>query len=123
MNPDGTSQERFSVSGDLRNTTPVLSPNGQLLVFTQSRGTGSVPRLKGMKFPDGAAQEYFLYTLLGSPMKEADFSPDGFWLAFESWPDGTNHDIYYMSPNGAELTRLTTDPAFDFDAAWRPLVP
>jgi TolB protein len=121
MNPDGSDQTRFSVSGDLRNSSPVLSPDGKLLVFTQGRGEGSISRLKGVFYPEGATQEFYLYTLAGGfPMREADFSPDAFWIAFESWPDGEMHDIYIMSPNGAELTQLTFDPALDFDAAWRP---
>jgi serine/threonine protein kinase len=123
MNPDGTNQERYTISGDLKNTNPALSPNGQLLVFTQSQGRGSIPRLKGVKFPDGAAQEFFLFAGPGYPMKEADFSSDGFWVAVESWPEGENHDIFIMSPNGTELTQLTFDPALDFDPAWRPFSP
>jgi Tol biopolymer transport system component len=120
MNPDGNNQERFSVSGDLKNTNPVLSPNGQLLAFTQSEGVGSIPRLKGVKFPDGAAQEFFLFTSFVYPMREANFSPDGFWIVFESWPDGENHDVYFMSTSGAGLTQVTQDPALDFDPVWRP---
>ena len=123
MDSDGTNQERFSVSGDLKNSYPVLSPDGQMLIFTQSEGIGSVPRLKGVKFPDGASQEFFLFTQFGNPMREADFSPDGFWVVFEGWPDGVNHDIYLMSINGAELTQITRHSAMDFDPAWRPLLP
>ncbi len=123
MNPDGTEQERFTVSGDLKNTNPVLSPNGQLLIFTQSEGFGSVPRLKGAKYPDGAAQEFFIFTRYGYPMRDADFSPDGFWVVFESWPEGVIHDVYIMSTNGAELTQLTSNPALDFDPVWRPITP
>ena len=124
MDADGTNQNRFTVSGDSKNSNPLLSPNGQLLVFTQSQGVGSVPHLIGISYPDGAAQEFDLYTLFGGyPMKEADFSPDGFWIVFESWPDGAMHDIYIMTPNGAEFTQLTFDPAVDFDPAWRPLIP
>jgi TolB protein len=124
MDPDGADQTRFSVSGELKNTHPVLSPNGNLLVFTQSEGAGTIPRLKGVFYPDGATQEFYLYTLrAGLPMRDADFSPDGFWVVFESWPDGEMHDIFIMSPNGAELTQLTMDPAVDFDPTWRPLAP
>jgi len=51
---------------------------------------------------------------------QVSISPDGNWLAFESWPDGSNHDIYIMTINGANWVRLTTDKDFDFGAAWRP---
>jgi Tol biopolymer transport system component len=56
-------------------------------------------------------------------MRKADYSPDGYWLVLESWPDGVNHDIYIMLPNGAERTQLTFDPALDFDPVWRPILP
>jgi serine/threonine protein kinase len=124
MNSDGSNQLRFSVSGDLKDTSPVLSPNGRLLVFTQSTGPGGVPFLKGALFPDGSEQEYKLNPVfVGIPMKEADFSPDGLWLALESWPDGAMHDIFIMAPNGTEFTQITVDPALDFDPAWMPIVP
>ncbi len=55
-------------------------------------------------------------------MAQVNVSPDGNWIVFESWPDGTNHDIYMMTINGANRIRLTTDKDFDFGAAWRPAV-
>jgi len=123
MAPDGSNQERFSVSGDLKNSNPVLSPSGQLLVFTQSEGLGSFPGLVGVSYPDGAPNEFNLYTSFGAgPMKEADFSPDGFWVAFESWPDSV-HNIWIMTPNGAERTQISFDPIRAFDPVWRPISP
>jgi serine/threonine protein kinase len=124
MNADGSDKYRFSVSGDLKDTYPKWSPDGQVIVFTQSEGEGSVVRLVGARYPDGAVQEFKLFPFPGlNPMRKVDFSSDGFWIAFESWPKGANHDIYIMTPNGAELTQLTTDPALDFDPAWRPVQP
>jgi serine/threonine protein kinase len=121
MSPDGSNQTRFSLSGELKNTNPVVSPGDSTLIFTQSRGEGSVPHLRGAIFPDGAKEEFDVYPFSGIlPARDANFSPDGFWIVFESWPNGVLHDIYYMAPNGAEFTRLTTDPALDFDPIWRP---
>jgi len=124
MNADGSDPQRFSISKELKNTNPVLSPDGTLLLFTQSQGIGSIAHLRGVSFPDGAEEEYDVYPFSGAfPMRDADFSADGFWIAFESWPDGTMHDIYIMAPNGAGFTQLTTDMAWDFDPSWRPLSP
>jgi len=124
MNADGTSSQRFSSSGGKKNTYPVWSPDGQLIVYTQSETEKGVPRLFAARYPDGAGSEFRVYPFAGNvPMRKADFSPDGFWLVLESWPDGVNHDIYVMTPNGAERTQLTTDPAFDFDPDWRPISP
>jgi Tol biopolymer transport system component len=53
------------------------------------------------------------------PSVDADFSPDGFWLAYENWRNN-NHDIFIMTVNGGSITRLTDDPASDFQPAWRP---
>jgi len=49
---------------------------------------------------------------------DASYSPDGFWLVFKSWTSG--HDIYIMRSNGVDREPLITDPAYDFDPAWRP---
>jgi serine/threonine protein kinase len=124
MNADGSSLERFSASRDRKNTYPVWSPNMQMIVFTQSEFDGAVPRLYAARYPDGATSETRVYPFAGNfPMRNADYSPDGFWLVLESWPDGLNHDIYVMTPNGAERTQLTVDPAMDFDPVWRPILP
>jgi len=50
------------------------------------------------------------------------WSPDGQWLAFEGWAqDVANHDIYLMPAfTGVEQTRLTNDPALEYQAAWGP---
>jgi len=55
-----------------------------------------------------------------APNADPDFSPDGQWIAFESWREAANHDIYIMATNGSGVTRLTDDPALDYQPAWRP---
>jgi len=40
-------------------------------------------------------------------------------IAFVSSRDG-NFEIYAMNPDGSGQTRLTTNPATDFDPAWSP---
>ncbi len=54
------------------------------------------------------------------PNADPDFSPDGQWITLESWRDAANHDIYIMTVNGGLQTRLTDDPAGDYQPAWRP---
>jgi serine/threonine protein kinase len=54
------------------------------------------------------------------PNDTPNWSPDGQWLVFESWRDAANHDIYIMTAGGALQTRLTEDPAADYQPAWRP---
>ena len=54
------------------------------------------------------------------PNDGPSWSPDGQWIAFETWRDAANHDIYVMTANGGEPTRLTTHSARDYQPAWRP---
>jgi Tol biopolymer transport system component len=123
MNIDGSNQLRFSTSGDKKNTHPVWAYDGKEVLFTQSI-VGGVPQLMAAYFPTGAMQEYRVYSQAGvTPMREASYSPDATWMAFESWPDGTQHDIYTMRANGDELKQLTFDAGKDFDAVWRPIAP
>ncbi|MBN1669371.1 MAG: protein kinase [Anaerolineales bacterium] len=124
MTADGLSELRFSASGSKKNLAPLWSGDDNLIIFTQSDTEGAIPRLMGARFPDGSGNEFRIYTASGiNPMRAGDLSPDGLWLVFESWPDGVNHDIYLMTPNGAERTRIVADPAYDFDPAWRPILP
>ncbi len=123
MNVDGSEQFRFTASGSLWDTYPVWSPDGQVILYTQ-REQGGIPSLVAARYPDGGAAEFRVYPYPGAiPMREANYSPDGSWLVFESWPDGALHDIYMMRPNGSDLTQLTFDPADDFDPDWRPIGP
>lgn len=122
MNADGSDQRRFSASRELKNTFPIWSPTGQILIFTQSLGEGSIPRLVSVRVADEGLNEYGLNPMDSSvPMREPAFSPDGIWIAFESWPEGANHDIYIMTTNGAELSRITYEDSWEFDPEWRPV--
>ncbi|MEA3351347.1 MAG: DPP IV N-terminal domain-containing protein, partial [Chloroflexota bacterium] len=123
MNIDGTEPWRFSASKDWTNTDPVWSHNGQIIIFTQKEA-GGIPRLIGARYPDGGVAEFEIYPFPGSvPMREADYSPDDYWVAFESWPEGQQHDVFIMRTNGGDLAQLTTDSGYNFDAAWRPIGP
>ncbi len=118
MNADGSQQRAFSRSGNFINLHPVWSPDGQSILYTQTDAGGGVPRVMISRFGEEAFSETRIAPDL-LPMREATFSPDGRWIVYESWPDGFNHDIYIMSIDGVARFRLTTDPAADFDPAWR----
>jgi Tol biopolymer transport system component len=126
MTDNGSPQNQFTFSGAVNNLWPAWSVDGQILFFSQaSPDAGSVPVLIYRRYEDrGNAVETRILTdpTTTGPIVEVDPSPDGFWLAYESWPDGKNHDIYMMSINGSNQTRLTTDPGVDFGAAFRPPV-
>ncbi len=121
MDADGKNQQLFSHSLTANDTHPTWSPDGKLLLFTQVELQGYIPHLVVAPLEDGGMREYML-NRDPIPMREARYSPDGFWVAFESWPKGANHDIYIMTANGAGRRQLTTQPRADFDPTWRPVV-
>ena len=119
MDKDGDEATLLSRSGSLKNSLPVWSPDGQVIMYTQAEVLGGVPRLVWMRVEEGNLIENRIVQEV-IPMREANFSPDGAWIAFESWPEGSNHDIYIMTPNGPGRQRLTDGEGFEFDPAWRP---
>lgn len=116
---DGGDAILLSRSGSLKDTHPDWSPDGQVIIFTQSELLGGVPRLVAMRVEEGNLIENQVVQEV-IPMREASFSPDGAWIALESWPEGSNHDVFIMTPNGLGRQRLTDDEALDFDPVWRP---
>jgi Tol biopolymer transport system component len=118
MNPDGSGQERFSRSGDLRDSSPAWSPDGRFIVFTQRVTPSSLPYMILAPIEDGGFSEIRLAISI-SPARAPSYSPDGNWIVFEAWPDG-NHDIYLLDMNTLTAIRLTDEASFEFDGAWRP---
>jgi serine/threonine protein kinase len=116
-------EEQFSPYNNISLYWPAWSPTGKIVLYSQlhpganpilmslivsNRIYGTERRIR----PGGPDMSY--------PIAEVNISPDGTQLAFESWPDGLNHDIYMMDIMGGNLRRLTTDPGPDINPAWRP---
>lgn len=125
MNADGSDPVQFTLSGAIDNSDPAWYPRDDLILFSQVLGLGSPSKqIYGMRLQDtGEAEEYLIlpgsssgYTVL---MDNVDVSPDGYWLAFDYWYSDIASDIYVMAFPGANLIQMTTDPAPDYDAAWR----
>jgi Tol biopolymer transport system component len=119
MDADGKNQRMFSLSQDLINSHPVWSLDGEVLLFTQMDKEGGAPYIVAASYTD---QDYleFGFNLGPLPVREARYSPDGLWLVFESWPQGSNHDIYIMAASGAGRIHITNFPRWDFDPVWKP---
>ena len=120
MNPDGSGRIAFSLSGPKINSNPVWSPDGEVILFNQMDSPGSVPMLAAGSYKEGEYNEY-RYDLGPLPVREPKYSPDALWLVFESWPEGSNHDVYIMAVNGSGRTQVTDWARLDFDPAWRPV--
>lgn len=121
MDPTGLSQDPFSRSGSAKNSFPEWSPDGNVLIYTQSAAQGGVPTLYAARFEEKGLNEFRIHQR-HVPSRAAKISPDGFWLAYEGWPEGQNHDIFVMTVNGVDRRRLTAQSGLDFDPAWRPPV-
>jgi Tol biopolymer transport system component/predicted Ser/Thr protein kinase len=126
MDADGGNNRQFSLSGAIDNTNPAWHTGDAILVFSQALGLGSPSKqLRGMRLEDiGQNEEYWILPRTEPQyiplMDHADFSPDGYWLAFDYWYSDVLSDIYIMLYPGANLTQLTTDPGMDFDPVWGP---
>ncbi len=120
MSDKGEAQEQLTQSGyNVWDMNPVWSPDGSVILYDQ-RSPENLQRVwlmsiryenRGTKGVDVNASPL--------PIENVDYSEDGYWLAFEGVTDG-NRDIFLMAAAGASRTRLTADPANDYDPVWRP---
>ncbi|HWQ45715.1 MAG TPA: protein kinase [Longilinea sp.] len=129
MSDSGQGPQQYSLSGPLMDIWPEWMPDGQTILFSQTSTDVFWPQLHGLTFENRGTENDFIIppdsasqAAIG-PVFRISLSPDGGWVAFEGWPDGRNHDIYIMTINGTNLRRLTTDPDWDMDPDWRPIIP
>ncbi|MFO7583715.1 MAG: hypothetical protein R6W69_03215 [Anaerolineales bacterium] len=101
---------------------PAWSPDGEVIVFSQTNADGSAPAwLMRLRYEERTTRNPTRVEI-PSPIVDVNFSPDGFWIVFESKVgENARHDIYIASVTGANPRRLTTDPASDFDPVWMPI--
>ena len=100
---------------------PTWSSDGQFVLFNETNFDGTAPfQLMSIRYEDRDARQAVPINIEPLPVVDVSISPDGQWLAFESWPDTINQDIFITTVSGASRTRLTTDPGLDFDPVWRP---
>ena len=126
MDNNGSNQVQFNLSEpSLVSQDPAWTPDGQMILFSQSRTNQTIPWLMAQRLRDqGTNQEFKMPPARQDigPVAGVSISPDGNLIAFESWPDGKNHEIFLMTINGADKVTLTDDPSFDFGPAWRPKI-
>ena len=124
MSSLGSNEKQLYVSGDiLSNQYPVWAPDGKFILFSQfnqrSANEFNFPNLFSLKMD---AENPALKISLGVlSVEDVDYSPGALWIAYESGGDRGYH-IYYSTPSGGNLARVTEDVTFDdFDPAWRPI--
>ncbi len=121
MNEAGQGNTQVARSGQsYSDYLPAWTPDGETILFSQkAAGVTSRAWLMSIPYADLAAKDPSRLNL-PRPIEDVDVSPDGIWLVFESVDNNGNRDIYLIMLGGGSRTRLTTDPAVDFDPAWRP---
>jgi Tol biopolymer transport system component len=99
-------------------TNPAWSPDGKEIIYAQEP---PIPKLVGQWAIDFMTN-FVIYTKNLDPVWNARFSGDSQWIVYQGVYNGENTDIFIMSRNGTDITRLTTDPLLDFQPVWRPVV-
>ena len=124
MSANGNNQRQIVRSGaQYSDSQPTWSPDGQLIFFNQRCAPIYCPA--SVRSTSGSDHSEFtsLPVDLGfRPIEDVTFSSDGFWLIYEGEYTGENIDIVSSTVNGTGRTRITVDPAQDFDPAWRPFI-
>jgi serine/threonine protein kinase len=118
MSGQGGSARRITRGGT--SSHPHWSRTGSLVLFDVE--VGNVPRLAAAPFSGDVLIPNRVCTsgtYAGYPMSEGRLSPDQQWVAFETWPSGSNHEVAVMTINCTNFRLLTEDPGLDFDPAWR----
>ena len=121
MPAQGGDAVKFSAGDTERDTHAAWSPDGSLILY--QRVVGGHSRLVVAPFEEAGYRVIRVCPegpLAAHPMSEPTWSSDGQWMAFETWPDGVNHDIAIISLTCTNYGEITSDPLWDFDAAWRP---
>jgi serine/threonine protein kinase/Tol biopolymer transport system component len=123
MDSDGDRRRRLSIGTSFEHVQPSWAPDGKSMVCTQrTPGSAGALWLATLRYDEGVEQIPVAIVERGIAMAEPKYSPDGFWIAFRGTPDDGKLQIFVMTPNGVNMTRVTDDAYNNFDPAWRPTV-
>lgn len=114
---DGSDKAReFSVYANGEGTRPTWSNDGRLIYYSMG---DQLPWLANRSFEVKSNPEHKVADI--RPIWNVDISPDGYWMVFDTLLEVKDPNVYRMTINGGEQTKLTDDTASDFDPTWRPL--
>ncbi len=108
--------DRDGLLGDFSTAVfrPDVSPDGQWVIFDFGPGDG----IGWVEPPDRKINR--VDTIVLYP-ENVSYSPDGRWIVLDGKEGTASRDIFIMRTNGASKEQQTTDPADDYQPAWRPL--
>lgn len=120
VRPDGT-DEQIVTPGPLKGTSPAWSPDSERLAFI-GWDEEDMPGIYvigpdaddlQMLYPQGDSDRN------GDWLGSLHWAADGQWLTFTSWQAG-NHELYALSAEGGQPTRLTINEGWDDFLAINP---
>ena len=124
MDANGENPIQIVRSGQAFNDyLPAWSPNGELIIYNQRCAASFCnPYLMSISAIDHSIEQGKRMQVNVITIENVDYSPDGFYLAYEGVVEDNNVDIFYMTAAGGGRTRVTTDLNSDFDPVWRPMI-
>jgi Tol biopolymer transport system component len=96
-----------------------LSADGRRFAYTERTDTSNIERIRFDREKAVAAGPPDPVTRGSQQVQYMDLSPDGEWLAFNSY-GGKQEDIYMIRTDGSARRQLTDDPAKDRGPRWSP---
>lgn len=122
MNADGSEKVQIVRSGvAYTDYLPAWSPKNDLIIFNQRCATKFCnPYLMSTSPTDRTNEQGLRVAISIAFIENIDYSPDGFYLAYEGVGEAGNLDIFFMTQAGGDRVRITTDVAQDFHPVWRP---
>jgi Tol biopolymer transport system component len=121
MSDTGQSTTQLTRSGsELWDYLPAWGSDGETIIFNQRNLAAGLPWFMTIRYEDRDSKKPARLELQ-APIEDVQFSPDGLWITFEGVVDVGNRDIFFSAIDGGGVTRLTADPADEFDPVWRPI--
>ena len=112
MNRDGTGRKRITDDSSM-DWYPVPSPDGSKIAFVSDR-EGSQELYVMDRDGQGVRR---LTNMPGKEIKSIDWSPDGKWIAFQSWFSESDNRIYMVRPDGTDLALIAEKSGYP---SWLP---